>query len=165
MINIIAAVAKNGVIGNHGSLPWHIPEDLKHFKTTTTNSVLIMGKNTYFSINKVLKNRKIIVVSTSQLSLPQEIEQASDLNTAILLGQKFLDKQNYKEIFLCGGQKIFEEGLHFADKLIITKINQDFKGDTYFPKIDSNTFCLKSCKPLNSSTHDNLQLCLYTLQP
>lgn len=132
MINIIVAIAKNGVIGKDGKLPWSLSEDMKRFKRLTMGGIVIMGANTYKEIGKPLPKRLNIILS-SRLVLSEEnavvlpsLQQAIDYS-------KSLDSD--KEIFICGGEKVYEEALAVADRLYVTYIDEEFDGDRFFPPI------------------------------
>ena len=134
MIALIAAVAKNNVIGKANNLPWYLPEDLKHFRDLTTGHICIMGRKTYESIiarlGKPLPNRKTVVITSSpDYTTPAEVEKYPTLSEAI-------SAQNNDNIFLIGGQRIFEEGLPIADTLYLTELTQNYDGDVYFPEFN-----------------------------
>ena len=131
-LSLIVAVSKNGFIGKDGSLPWQISEDLKRFRKITSNSVVIMGKNTYLSIGKALPNRENIIVSTTLKSADGCIIVRS-LDEAI-----GLSKENFpsKDIFLIGGYAIYKTGEAFADTLYLTKVDIEVEGDVSLPTFD-----------------------------
>lgn len=133
MITIIAAVAKNNVIGSKNDLPWYLPEDLKHFKEITSGHTVIMGRKTYESIvsrlGKPLPNRKSVVITrNNSYPVSEGVEKADSLQSAV---QKYTENP-----FIIGGASIFTEGLALADQLIITHVHKEYPGDTYFPEID-----------------------------
>jgi dihydrofolate reductase len=130
----VAAVANKGVIGSENSIPWYIPEDLKHFKEVTLGKTVLMGKNTYVSIiNRLghpLPERKSIVVThRTDLQLPPDVIVVNDLN-------KFLETTNESKIYVIGGGQIYNQLMDRADKLIITHVDKDIEGDVLFPQID-----------------------------
>ena len=131
-LSLIVAVSKNGFIGKDGSLPWQISEDLKRFRKITSNSVVIMGKNTYLSIGKALPNRENIIVSTTLKSadgctIVRSLDEAIDLS-----------KESFpsKDIFLIGGYAIYKTGEAFADTLYLTKVDIEVEGDVSLPTFD-----------------------------
>ena len=128
---MIAAVAKNKVIGNKGQLPWHVSEDLKFFKTTTTGHAIIMGKKTYDSTGKPLPNRRNIVVSRSAVSI-EGAEVCGSIDEAIARA-----RETDPEPFIIGGAEIYRAAMPFATRLIITEIDQTPEGDAFFPTIDA----------------------------
>lgn len=132
MITIIAAVANNNVIGSKDDLPWYLPEDLKHFKEITTGHTVIMGRKTYESIvsrlGKPLPNRKTVVITRNpQFSVPPDVNIYGSLDEVL--------KKYTEDVFIIGGSSIFEQGMSYADRLIITHINKEYPGDSYFPTI------------------------------
>lgn len=130
-LSIIAAVAKNMAIGNKGKIPWHISDDLKHFKEITTGHPVIMGRLTYESIGGILPDRTNIIVSTTFDYIDGE-RVVKSLQEAM----QFLDKINNKdEAFIIGGARLFREGMKLADKLYITEIENEYEADVFFPEI------------------------------
>ncbi len=135
MIALIAAVAKNNVIGSKNDLPWYLPEDLKRFKQLTLGKVVVMGRKTYDSIisrlKKPLRGRTNIVISTQNLQLPEGVELYHSVDDALAAHQN-------QEIYIIGGEQIFKQSLNVADTLYITHLNKDYEGDAFFPKIDES---------------------------
>jgi dihydrofolate reductase len=135
MIAIIAAVAKNNIIGVKNELPWYLPEDLKRFKQLTLGKTVVMGRKTYDSIisrlKKPLPGRTSVVISRQNLQLPSGVELYNSLDEALASHQG-------QDIFIIGGQQIFNQSLDLADTLYITYLNKDYEGDAFFPKIDES---------------------------
>ena len=132
MISIIVAVARNDVIGKDNKLIWHLPEDLKRFKKLTTGHTIIMGRKTFESLGRVLPNRKHIVISHNQ-KLDINNENVEILTNFALL-KKYIESP--EECFVIGGAQIYQMMLPFANKMYITRINEDFDGNVFFPKYD-----------------------------
>lgn len=132
MLSIIVAIAKNNVIGKDNQLIWHLPEDLKRFKRLTTGKTIIMGRKTFESLGRVLPNRKHVIL-TKSIDYQVENEVVEVVNDVSSL-QKYIDSK--EEHFVIGGGAVYHLLMPYANKLYITKINEEFKGDTYFPKID-----------------------------
>jgi dihydrofolate reductase len=130
MINIISGFPKNKVIGKGPDLPWHIPEDLKHFKEITTGKTIIMGLVTYKSIGKALPNRNNIVMSFNKIEL-NDAEVATSIDEALEIAKKY-----DKEIFIIGGASIYKLFLPITNKLYISHIKEEYEGDVYFPDFD-----------------------------
>ena len=126
-ISIIVAMSKNSVIGLRNELPWHISEDLKNFKKITLNHSVIMGRKTYYSIGKPLKDRKNIVISRDTSLKIDGVEVVNSLEKAIL------KTDESSEIFIIGGQQIYSIALPLATHMYITKVNGIFDGDAFFP--------------------------------
>ena len=134
MLSIIVAVAKNNVIGKDNKLIWHLPEDLKRFKRLTTNHNIIMGRKTFESLGRVLPNRKhIVLCNDAELNV-------NDENVNIIDDVSKLDEyiNSNEENFVIGGASIYKLLLPKTEKLYITKINQEFEGDAYFPEIKAD---------------------------
>ena len=129
-INLIVAIDEKNGIGKDNLLPWHLPADLKHFKTITTGHPVIMGRKTFDSIGKALPNRRNIVISRQSGLIIPGVEVCSSLNNAIELCA------NEKDVFVIGGAQIFEQSISIADVLYLTIIHEDFKADVFFPKIE-----------------------------
>lgn len=129
---IIAAVGRNGVIGRNGKLPWHIPDDLKHFKALTTGHAIIMGRKTFDSIGRPLPGRRNMVV-TRAAHLPHEgIEVFASLEDAIDAARAGGDPCP----FIIGGAEIYAAALPLATRLELTEVHEIVEGDVFFPPID-----------------------------
>jgi dihydrofolate reductase len=147
MISIIAAVSINDVIGKDNTLPWIVPEDLKHFKEKTTGHPIIMGWNTWRSIGeKPLPGRLNVILSRQNRPLPRSKD--------IKLIHNFMDINKFKNPFIIGGASLYNEYLPIADKLYITNIHKYIYGTgcVYFPKIDNSWEALSRTELLQSST-------------
>ena len=129
-IFLIAAVAKNGVIGANGKLPWRLPEDLKHFKKLTLGHPVIMGRRTWDSFGKPLPGRENIVVSRQHGFKAAGANCAASVEAAVALctGEPVA--------FVIGGAEIYAAALPLADGLVLTEIDKDYQGDTGFPDWD-----------------------------
>ncbi len=129
-IYLVAAVARNGVIGAHGKLPWHLPEDLKRFRQLTLNHPVIMGRRTWESLGKPLAGRENIVVSRKAGFAAPGANVAASMAGAIALcaGEAVA--------FVIGGAEIYAAALPLADGLVLTEIDRDYEGDTHFPAWD-----------------------------
>ena len=132
MLSIIVAVAKNNVIGQDNKLIWHLPEDLKRFKRITTGHTIIMGRKTFESLGRVLPNRKHIVLSKDTDFKVQD-ENVQVINDISLLGEYISSEE---ENFVIGGASIYKLLMPYTSKMYITKINQEFEGDVFFPEIE-----------------------------
>lgn len=127
-LSIIVAIDKQGGIGIRNSLPWHLPEDLAHFKRTTSGHAIIMGRKTFDSIGRALPNRRNIVVTRNSEWRHDGVEAVASLQAA----QELL---NDDQAFIIGGAQIYQQALAIADQLIVTEIREDFTCDAFFPKI------------------------------
>jgi dihydrofolate reductase len=121
---IIAAIARNRVIGKNGKLPWHIPEDLTRFKQLTTGHTVIMGRKTYDSLDRPLPNRTMVVITSKTIN---GVKSFPSLEFA------FQALKNEQEVFVIGGGRVFKDALQHADELRLTLVEKEVEGDTYFP--------------------------------
>ena len=129
-VYLVAAVAANGIIGANGELPWRLPEDLQHFKRITMGHPVIMGRRTWESLKGPLPGRENIVVTGTAGYEAAGAAVASSLEAALALclGESV--------VFVIGGSRLFAESLPFAAGLVMTEIDREFEGDTWFPEYD-----------------------------
>jgi dihydrofolate reductase len=133
---LVAAVGENGVIGNQGALPWRLRSDLQHFKRLTIGKPVIMGRKTFDSIGKALKDRTNIVLSRDlSLRAPGAV-LATSMDAALAFAHADANKRGVGEIMVIGGSDVFEEAMPVADRLEITRVHTAPEGDSYFPDID-----------------------------
>ena len=130
---LIAAVARNGVIGNAGSLPWHLPSDLKRFKQVTMGRPVIMGRKTWESIGKPLHGRLNIVVTRNPGFAPAGATVAGSLAQALEIAADMAPEAD--EVFVIGGGELYREAMPLAGRLYITEVAAEPEGDTRFPPI------------------------------
>ena len=131
-ISLIAAFAEEGVIGKDGKIPWTLKEDLKHFRNKTEGCSVVMGRKTYESIGRPLPNR-LNIVMTRNPKRQEGIKEVSNTKDALKVASSYSD-----EIFIIGGEKIYEEFLPLATKMYLTKIDIKVNGDTFFPSSNKN---------------------------
>jgi dihydrofolate reductase len=137
-LEIVVAVAANGVIGRGGRLPWHLPDDLKHFKALTMGHPILMGRRTYESIGKPLPGRRSIVVSTTMTAPPApDVELAHSLDDA-----KRLASTTPAPAFVIGGAALYEAAMPAARVLHVTELDDAVEGDTYFTSFDKSKWTL-----------------------
>jgi dihydrofolate reductase len=129
MINIIAAMSKNRVIGNNNTLIWKLPNDMKRFKELTSGHIVIMGRKTFESIGKPLTNRLNVVITRNPHWTKEGVLVTNSLESALKLSSEG------KEIFIIGGGDIYKQSLKFANRIYFTVIDEEFDGDTTFPEI------------------------------
>lgn len=133
--SIIAAIGKNRELGKNNNLIWHLPNDLKFFRKVTTNHTIIMGRNTFESLPRMLPNRKHIVL-TSKDGLPSEVEVYKELKQIL---ETYKDSE--EEIFIIGGASIYTQFLDYSDKLYLTEIDAEEKtASVYFPEFDQEKY-------------------------
>ncbi|HEU4620840.1 MAG TPA: dihydrofolate reductase [Burkholderiaceae bacterium] len=128
-LTIVVARAANGVIGRDNALPWHVPEDLAHFKRVTLGKPIIMGRRTFDSIGRPLPGRRNIVVTRNAEWRHDGCERASSLDDAMRLCAQV------EEACVIGGAQLFIDALARAHRAIVTEIAADIPGDTYFPAL------------------------------
>jgi dihydrofolate reductase len=138
MIGLIAAVAKNNVIGGNNNIPWSCPNDLQFFKRITTGSNVIMGRKTFDSLGRPLPNRTNIVISRSEPDeCPANVLYAYSLENALEIISLL---SNYRDAWIIGGSQIYKEALtqELPDKILISRMNFEADGDVLFPEIPSS---------------------------
>lgn len=128
-LTLIAALAKNLVIGNGNALPWRLPEDLKHFKSLTYGHPVIMGRKTWESLGRPLPGRTNIVVSRSADFAAPGATLAGSFEAALAKAAA----TGTDETFIIGGAEIYRQALPLAQRLQLTEIDRDYSGDVFFP--------------------------------
>ncbi len=138
MLSLIVAVAQNNAIGRNNELLWHISEDLKYFKSTTTGHPVIMGRKTYESIGRPLPGRRNIVLTRGTLEIPPvKNPQTTSMEVVNSLEQVYALAQGDEEFFVMGGGMLYNETFGKADFLYLTKIYAIAEdADTFFPEVD-----------------------------
>ena len=126
---IVVATDRNNGIGINNTLPWHLPEDLAHFKRTTTGHAILMGRKTFESIGRPLPNRRNIVITRNADWQHAGVETAASLPAAAALAGD-------DPAFIIGGAQIYAEALPLVNRLIVTRIEQTFDCDAFFPALD-----------------------------
>ncbi|WP_369899853.1 dihydrofolate reductase [Bacillus manliponensis] len=133
MISLLVAMDKNRVIGKDNDLPWHLPADLAYFKKVTMGHHIIMGRKTFESIGRPLPGRTNVIITRNtdyKVEGCQVIHSIDDV--------KKMSEETNEELFVIGGAEIFKEVLSFANRLYITKIEEEFEGDTFFPEVSES---------------------------
>lgn len=139
-ISMIAAVADNGAIGYQGGIPWHLPEDFKHFKKTTMGCPMIMGSKTFDSLPGILPGRLHVVISRKPKKLVKSpyVVYVSNIYEAINVSGSSLFGTGSDHIFIIGGSQIYTLAMPLATEIIITEVHMNPLGDTYFPQINNH---------------------------
>jgi dihydrofolate reductase len=135
-VTLVAAVARNGVIGSGGTIPWTLPGEQRQFKELTTGHVLVMGRRTYESIGRPLPGRTTVVVTrqpgwTPPGGRPDALVLATDVLAALDLAAGLDD-----EVFVVGGARVYADALPHADAMVLSWVDVEPPGDTYFPAVD-----------------------------
>ena len=133
---LVAAVARNGVIGANGGLPWRLSSDLKRFKALTWGKPLVIGRKTFESIGRALPGRETIVVTRDPAFSPSGVLIAHDLDAGLDLATERARAMGADEIIIGGGAEIFAQTIALGSRLCITEVALDAKGETGFPPID-----------------------------
>ena len=129
-IIIIVARSTQGVIGRDNELPWRLPADLKHFKSTTLGHPIIMGRNTWESLGRPLPDRTNIVISRTPGFSAEDAQTFTSLEDALAACA------SSEKVFIIGGAQVYEQAIEIANKLIITEVELDVVGDAHFPEFD-----------------------------
>jgi len=146
-ISIIAAMAKNRVIGRQNQLPWRLPADLSHFKGLTVGKTIVMGRKTFDSIGRALPHRRNIVLTRdTQFSAPG-CEVFHDFEAVLQLS-------DIDEMMVIGGAQLYQLALPLADRLYITLIDRDFEGDVFFPDWDEGQWQQTACETHHDDEQD-----------
>lgn len=137
LLSLIVAASENNVIGKGNAIPWHLPDDLKFFRSKTEGHPIIMGRKCYESIGKPLPNRENIIVTRDQTYDAPGCEVSSSLDEAIMFAKKKTDRE---EIFVIGGGEVYAQALPFANRIYMTRVHATIDGDIFFPEIDAATW-------------------------
>ena len=130
-LTLVAAYADHRVIGDHGRIPWHLPEDFAHFKATTMGGVLVMGRATYDSIGRPLPGRTTIVVTRNPRWSADGVLVAHSLDDALALAA-----EQPGETYVVGGTQVYEQTLPLATHQVLTEVHRTVDGDAHYPAFD-----------------------------
>ncbi len=128
-IVLVAAVARNGVIGAGGDIPWRLPEDFAHFKRVTAGHSLVMGRATYDSIGRPLPGRPNIVITRDPAWRAEGVEVAHSLAEALALAAA-----HGPDVAVIGGASVYAEALPLATHQILSEVHREPEGDTFYPE-------------------------------
>jgi dihydrofolate reductase len=146
---IIVAAARNGVIGNNNQLPWHLPQDLKYFKSVTLGKPVIMGRKTYESIGRPLPGRTNIVVTRSADWKVDGVVVVNSLEQALAAARSALaaSATSVTEAMIIGGAEIYRSALPLVDRIYLTRVEVDIEGDAFFPALSDTEWQLNATLP------------------
>lgn len=130
-ISLIVAKAENNAIGINNKLPWHLKDDLQNFKKITTGHHILMGRKTFESIGKALPGRMSLVISSEPRANQENVFWFSSIFRAI----KQAERNGETELFIIGGEKIYKYALSLVDRIYLTEVKGDVKGDVFFPQL------------------------------
>ena len=136
MMSLIVAMARNRIIGNKGTMPWHLPEDLQWFKRHTMGHSLLMGRRTYEAIGRPLPGRNIIILSRNPDYHVPGCDTVSSVSAA------FAVAASAPQLFSCGGGEVYRHTLPLAQRIYLTELDIEVAGDTRFPEFDRDAFDL-----------------------
>lgn len=138
---LIVAVSENGCIGRQGCIPWHVAEDVNHFRRLISDKIVIMGRKTWESFPEQFRplpsRQNIVITRRMDYPLPAGVEAYPSI-------QEALDAHQNEDIFMIGGGEIYQQTIGLADTLYITRVHQEILGDTYFPALDPDEWHLTS---------------------
>lgn len=144
MITMIAAAGENNSLGKNGDIPWHLPDDFKHFKNLTSGHHIIMGRKTWETFPKPLPNRKHIVITRDQSYQAQGAIVVHSLEDALTYSKE------EKQCYIIGGGEIYKLGLAYATHIELTRVHGNFEADAFFPNIDESIW-----EKVKSHTHES----------
>ncbi len=144
-LEIVVAAARNNAIGLKGQIPWHLKEDLQHFKAVTMGHPIVMGRRTFESIGRILPGRRNILISRTFGRAVDGLEVVSSLNEAMALVKD-------GPLMVTGGARLYAEALPKCAVLHLTRIDRDFEGDTFFPEFNRDEFDLVACERFESES-------------
>jgi len=142
-IIIIAAIARNGIIGrSNGEMPWHVKEEFQYFKQTTLGSAVIMGRKTFETLGKPLKGRKNIIVTGNR----DFIAEFDETKICHSLGESidYCKSEKYEKAFIIGGGQIYKQSMLIADEMILSFMKFEAEGEVNFPEIKNDIWQLVS---------------------
>ncbi|WP_319519969.1 dihydrofolate reductase [uncultured Martelella sp.] len=154
-IEMIAAVAENGVIGSNGDMPWKLSSDLKRFKAITVGKPVIMGRKTFESIGRPLPNRTNIIVTRNEGFKAENCIVINRLEDAVEIAQEEAQAVGAGSVCVIGGGEIYRQSMPYAGKLHITHVEKTLDGDTVFPKIDPAIWQVESSETVPAGEKDD----------
>ena len=145
---IIASLTENGIIGQGNSLPWELPDEMKHFKDTTLNSAVLMGRRTFDSLKRPLHNRLNIVLTSYLEQESKDVKFAASIKEGFEIAENF----NFERLFIIGGESVYKQTIPIIDKMILSFVHGSFVGDKFFPIEMINNFMLEKSQDKESFT-------------
>ena len=161
IISHVVALSNNNVIGVDNNLPWNLKTDLSHFKEYTTNKVIVMGRKTYESIGRPLPNRVNYVVSRTI----DKIDGAyvfNSIESAIKNAKDYCNKNSLNEVVIIGGGFLFRDTLSITNKLVLTKVDCEIKGDVFYPEIDLSNWLEEDSKSFSKDADNDYDFIVST---
>jgi len=134
--SMIVAMAENRVIGINNKLPWYLPNDLKYFKQVTMGKPILMGRKTFESIGKPLPGRANIVITRNETWSAEGVRIVHSIDQAVSLATSICDIDGQSELMVIGGDQIYQTSLPEIDRIYLTQVHAEVKGDAFFPELD-----------------------------
>ena len=137
---LIAAMARNRVIGRDNAMPWHLPEDLRYFKATTLGKPIVMGRKTFDSLGRPLPSRTNIVVSRQPDLTLEGAQVFASIDAALSAARQQAQADGVDEVMVIGGDNLYRQTLERADRIYLTRIDSEPEGDAWFPAFDEQAW-------------------------
>ncbi len=147
---LIAAMARNRVIGRDNAMPWHLPEDLRYFKATTLGKPIVMGRKTFDSLGRPLPSRTNIVVSRQPDLTLEGAQVFASIDAALSAARQQAQADGVDEVMVIGGDNLYRQTLERADRIYLTRIDSEPEGDAWFPDFDEQAWTLGSERAVGS---------------
>jgi dihydrofolate reductase len=163
-ITFVVAIARNGVIGANGGMPWRLPSDLARFKALTLGHPLVMGRKTYESIGRPLPGRDNIVVTRRRDFRAAGVHLAATIEDALAIGVRLAGERGVKDIMVIGGGEIYAALLARADRIVLTRVDVDVAGDTSFPELASGEWRETSLQSVAKDAGDSAPFTVSVLE-
>ena len=141
---LIAAMARNRVIGRDNAMPWHLPEDLRYFKATTLGKPIVMGRKTFDSLGRPLPSRTNIVVSRQPDLTLEGAQVFASIDAALSAARQQAQADGVDEVMVIGGDNLYRQTLERADRIYLTRFDSEPEGDAWFPDFDEQAWTLAS---------------------
>ncbi|HYC40336.1 MAG TPA: dihydrofolate reductase [Chitinophagaceae bacterium] len=138
IISLVVAAARNQAIGKDGQLPWHLPNDMKHFRNITWGMPVIMGRKTFETLGKPLRGRKNIIISRQRGFRPPGVVVVKDLDDALFVAKE----TDAREAMVIGGGEIYRMAFEKARRIYLTRVEAEPEADTFFPELDEKEWRL-----------------------
>jgi dihydrofolate reductase len=155
---MIVAASANNVIGADAGLPWRLPEDMRRFKEITMGKPMIMGRLTFETIGKALPGRRSIVLTRQADYAKEGVEVVTTVAAALELAG------DAEEVMIIGGGKVYEQFLPMTDRIYLTRVHEEFDGDTFFPEIDEDEWRIASSEPMPPNDQRPFSISFQTLE-
>jgi dihydrofolate reductase len=155
---MIVAASANNVIGADAGLPWRLPEDMRRFKEITMGKPMIMGRLTFETIGKALPGRRSIVLTRQADYAKEGVDVVATVAAALELAG------DAEEVMIIGGGKVYEQFLPMTDRIYLTRVHEEFDGDTFFPEIDEDEWRIASSEPMPPNDQRPFSISFQTLE-